>query len=199
LQFAVEYTDHLVDITLTVRARFGQLPGNLQVGLGFQITQRQVFKLPLDLPDAQPVGERRINIMRLLRDPALPPGIQMLQGTHVVQTISQLDQHDAHILCHRQQQLAQALGLDMLAAAGVSLLLELADALHPGHAIDQPGDHRTEFRPDLLERDIGVLDHVMQHGGGDCFVIEFQFLQDLGDRQYMLEVGFTGSALLALM
>ena len=40
---------------------------HLPVGLRLQKPERQVFQLPLDLPDAQPVGQRREHMQRFLR------------------------------------------------------------------------------------------------------------------------------------
>jgi len=44
--------------------------GDFLVGIRVQIAERKVFQLPLDLPDAQPVGERRVKIGGFLRNAA---------------------------------------------------------------------------------------------------------------------------------
>ena len=44
-----------------------QQPGDIFVGVRLQKTKRQVFKFPLDFPNAQAVGQRRKHLQRLAR------------------------------------------------------------------------------------------------------------------------------------
>ena len=89
------------------------------VVLGLQVAERQVLELPLDLPDAQPIGQRRVDLHRLLGDAPLLVGRQILERPHVVQAIGQLDEHHADVLGHGQEHLAHVLGPDALLRAAV--------------------------------------------------------------------------------
>ena len=53
----------------------------------------------------------------------------MLQGAHVVQTVSQLDDNDANVFSHRQEHTAKVFGLLFGFAVEVELS-ELGDTLY---------------------------------------------------------------------
>ena len=106
------------------------------------------------------MGNRRIDLQRLTSDLLLLFFAHVLQRTHVVQTIGQLDQDDADILGHRDQQLAVIAGEIFL------LILEfqradLGDRFHQGsHLIpEQPGD--------ILGLRLAILYRIMQEPGRD--------------------------------
>ena len=71
--------------------------------------------------------------------------------------------------------------------------------LHLGDAVHQLGDTRTEACLYLLIGDGRIFDDIVQQGGGNGFMIETQAEQNIGHGQGMLEKGFTGIALLAVM
>ncbi len=77
------------------------------VGQRVGIAQPKVFKLLLPLPDAQTVGERRINIQRLLGDLFLLFRLHRTERAHVVQPVGQLDQHHPDVLDHAEHHFAQ--------------------------------------------------------------------------------------------
>ena len=62
----------------------------------------------------------------------------MLERTHIVQSVSQLDDDDPHILCHSQKHLAVAFQLAFL----FGVAFQLAQF---GDAIDQKADFFTEI------------------------------------------------------
>jgi hypothetical protein len=59
-----------LDALLALDARLVEQPRDLPVRLGFEKAERQVFKLPLDLPDAEPVRQRREHLQRFGRQRA---------------------------------------------------------------------------------------------------------------------------------
>jgi hypothetical protein len=85
-----------------------------------------------------------------------------------VQAVGQLDQDDAHIARHRQQHLAEALGLRCS-------LLANCDAVELGQAIDQIGHLRAEALDQLLILVTpGVLHHVVQQRRHQASASSFQ-------------------------
>ena len=62
-------------------------------------------------------------------------------------------------------------------------LLEITDTLHLGHTVDHPGDRLAVPGTDVIERDIRILDHVMQDGCHQRVGIQVQAEQDLHHRQ----------------
>ena len=101
------------------------------VVLGLRITERQVLELPLELPDPQPAGERRIDLARFQR------GAQLLLAAMPFLTARSRDelqrephQHKSDIGGQRDQQIAQAvglLGLETLAPTPLPWDAEAAD------------------------------------------------------------------------
>ncbi len=108
---AAQHLGDALDVALALGAALRQRLLHLGVDVGLQVAEGQVLQLPLDLPDAQAAGQRRVDVQRLARDAPLLLGAHVAQGAHVVQPVGQLDQHHAHIADHGQEHLAQALDL----------------------------------------------------------------------------------------
>ena len=72
-------------------------------------------------------------------------GIGGHQEAQRLRALGELDQHDADVLDHRQQHLAQPLGLRR-ALVGVTGLRQRADLVHPRDAADQRRDVGAEAR-----------------------------------------------------
>ena len=66
-ELALERRLDVLDVVLAIEPALVEQPGDLLVGLGLERAQREVFELPLELPDAEPVGERREQILRFAR------------------------------------------------------------------------------------------------------------------------------------
>jgi len=77
--------------------------------------ERQILELDLDPLDAEPIRERCVDLHRLVRDPLLLLGRQVMQRAHVVEPIAQLDEDDTDVARHREQHLAKVFGLLLLA------------------------------------------------------------------------------------
>ena len=92
-------------------------------------------------------------------------GRHVLERAHVVQAVGELDQQHADVLGHRQQQLAEVLGLG-------GLLGDEVEALDLGQPVDQRADLVAELSLDLAVGGGGILDHVVQQRGGDGGVVE---------------------------
>ncbi len=93
-----------------------ELVGQPAVGVRLEHLERQVLELPLDLPDAETLRQWCIDLSRLAGDALLLLGRQRGDGAHVVQPIGELDEHDTDVLRHRQEHLADVLGLLLLVA-----------------------------------------------------------------------------------
>ena len=84
---------------------------------GIHVAEGQILKFPLDLPDAQSIGERGEDVERLLGNSlALALG-HVAQGPHVVQAVGELDQHHSHVIAHGEEGLAQRFGGQVAAPA----------------------------------------------------------------------------------
>ncbi len=96
-----------LDLDFAVWPGFLQLFSNFFIFFRVDVAKAQILKLPLDLPDTKPVGERSKDIEGLFCD-SLALGLwHEAQSTHIMQTVCQFDEHDADIIAHGQKGLAQ--------------------------------------------------------------------------------------------
>ena len=107
-----------------------------------------------------------------------------------METIRELDQDDPDVLGHREEHLADVLGLLLFMAVGAELR-ELRDP------VDELGDLRTEAFLDVGQAVLGVLGHVMEQGRLDGDGIDPELGQDLGRGDRVGRVWLTGRATLA--
>ena len=154
---------------------FGQLlqpPRDRGVGVGLKLPERQRLHLGHHLVHADPLGERRVDIHRLARDPAaLVLRRDVMERAHVVQPVGELDQQHADVVAEREQELAQILG----GALVLRLRLDLAEL---GDAVDQARDVLAEQLLDFLGRGERILDRVVEDGGDDRLVVELEVGED---------------------
>ena len=129
--------------------------GQRPVGLGLEHLEGEVLELPLELPDPEPLRERRVDLGGLARDAQLLLGGQRPERAHVVEPVGELDEDDADVLRHREEHLADVLGLLLLVAERAELR-ELRDA------VDEVRDVRPEPLLEVVDRVLGVLGDVVE-------------------------------------
>ena len=127
-----------------------------------QIAEREVFELPLQLPDAEPVGQRRVDVGGELRQFAALLGRQVGRRAHARELPRQQDEHDAQVADDRQQQSAQAFGAARTAARGV----QRPDFFGGLLAVDEVAHTRREAcQLRRSQRDAALLQSVQNTGG----------------------------------
>ncbi len=159
--------------------------------VGLDVLERQVLELPTQLRHTEAVGERRVQVARLLRDADALLRRQILERPHVVQAVGELDDDDARIFGDREQQLAIALDLPLLRRPARR---QLGDLREP---VDDVGDRAPELLLHVGDRELGVLDDVVQQSGGDGHRIELQLGENLGDFDRVRDVRLARVATLA--
>ena len=112
---------------------------------------------------------------------SLRSAVCRVDRAHVVEAVTELDEHHAHVLGHGHEHLADVLGLVLLGAAHVDLA-ELGDA------VDELRDLVAEERPHLLASHLGVLDGVVQERRHERLRVEPQVGKDAGHGEGMLDV-----------
>ena len=152
-----------------------------------QDREGQVLQLPLDRGHAQPVRQRRHHLERLARLLGLLLRGQEAHRAHVVQPVGQLDDQHPRVPRHRDDHLADRLGLGRVAELD---LLQLRDA------VDEVGHLVAELRAQAVQRVVGVLDGVVQQRGDERRGVHAQLGQDRGDGERMGDVRIAGLALL---
>jgi hypothetical protein len=170
----------------------GQPLGDGPVGFGVDIAEGKVFQFLAHALHAHAPGQRRIDVHGLLGD-ALPGLVgHVVERTHVVETVGELDQKDPHILGYRQKQLAQIFSLHRLLRNQVELL-EL------GQAFDQLAHVGPEQLVDLLPGGGGVLDRIVQQRHGDRRFVHMHVGEDRRDLERVREIRVPRGALLVPM
>ena len=185
-----ELGDRPLDVRLAALAPRVEELGQLAEALGLEGLEREVLELPLDLPDAEPLGQRRVDLHRLAGDALLLLRRQRVQRAHVVEPVGELDEDDADVLRHRQQHLADVLGLLLLVAVG-------AEARQLGDAVDELGDLRAEALLDVGQAVLGVLGDVVQERRLDGDRVDAELGQDLGRGDRVGDVRLARRAALA--
>ena len=189
-QHGVQLLDDLGDVGGARAGRLRHARDQLAVLGRLEVAERQILELDLHPLDAEAVGQRRVDLQRLARDALLLLARHVLQRAHVVDAIGELDQDDADVARHRQQHLAEVLGLALL-ARGPGDLAQL------GHALDQELDLGAEQAADVLGGGAGVLDAVVQQAGADRRHVQAQLGDDAGHAHRVDDVGLARAPPLA--
>ncbi len=163
----VAHRDHLLDLRVLLRV---------------QGREREVLELPLEILDAEPVSQRRVDVEGLLRGPALLPLGHHGDRPHVVETVGELDHEDAPVARHRDEHLADGGGL-------LGLLRVELEPVELGDTVDDRRHLGPEALLDLVERQARVLDGVVEDGRGDRPRVEAQVSDDARDCKRMGDVG----------
>ncbi len=136
-QLARQLLLHVLHVALARHAGFVHFARDAAVGFRLQVAERQVLQLPLQLPDAQPVGQRRMDVAGQLRQRPALLVVQLVGSAHSRQLPGQQDRHHAQVADDRQQQAAQALAV----APGLAASMQRPDRIGGVLAVEQ-ADHR---------------------------------------------------------
>src|SRR6185312_5997667 len=165
---------------------------DLFVLLWLEVAEGEVFQLPLDLPHAEAVRQRRENFLRFECDAATLFGIfERPERPHVVEPVAELDEYDADVFGHGQEELAQVLRLDAVTCQligggeGHRKLFEL------GQAVDATRYIRAETLSDDLVRNAAIFLDIVEKRRGERTCIELEFS---GGKCYRHRVGNVGIA-----
>ena len=180
----------LADVALPIESFLVELLGDLLVGIRVQVTEGEIFELPLELTYAEAVGERRIDVGDLLghQHPGLL--IRQLGFPQAGDPLRQLDDDSAHILHHGEQHAAHVVHLLRGGLATVQGL-QRADGLHLQHPFHQLGDLGTEVLVHLLLLDEAGFDEGIENGrfeGGEIHAEHQQYAHHL-DATHQQAVG----------
>ena len=152
--------------------------------------QRQVFELPLDLPDAEAIGERRIDGQRLFAKLFGARRARRREPAKRLQTTRELEEHHAQILTHCEEHAPERLGLHRrtrLLAVGARFGREIVEF---AELRDKAGDSRAEalFKP--LGRILNDTRHAEEISGCNEFGIVPNASKNGCDAVGMHEGGF---------
>ena len=129
--------------------------------------------------------QRRNDFQRLVSLAGLLLRRQETHGAHVVQPVGHLDHQHPPVAGHRDDHLADRLGLG---GGPQRHLVQL------GHTVDEVCHLLTEVGGQRLQRVAGVLDGVVQQCGDQRGGVHAELGQDVGDRERMGDVRVAGAA-----
>ena len=182
----------MVDVALARLTPHRQQALQLLVPLVIQVVKGAVLQPPLQLPDTEAVGQRRVDFEGFLRDTPPPLDGERLQRADVVETVAQLDQHHSDVLRHGQEHLAEVFGLLFLQRFP-------GNPCQLGHTVNEERDLFAESGLDLAERERRVLGNVMEETGGDGRAVQAQLRQLQRNGERMLDKRLTRPPELAIV
>ena len=119
------------------------------------LTQAEILKFTAEFAHTESVSNRREDFHRLFGYAFPLLRIEVLKRPHVVQTIGQLDEHDANIVNHRQQHLAHIFSL-LFFTRNIAYLRDLRKA------VDEVGYLFSEVLPNGIKVNQRVFYNVVQ-------------------------------------
>ena len=110
-QFALQQRTYLTYIAFAIHSALGQGARDAVIGVGLEVTKRQILQFPLQAPYTQAIGQRRKDLARLGSQPQPLRRRQCARVAQLDQLFGQMRHHQARIGGHGQQHLAQDLRL----------------------------------------------------------------------------------------
>ena len=111
LQLRRQQALHFFDIQFAVAALLGERLLDLLVFRRVRLPEGQVFQLPFQRPDAEPVGQWCVQFLDLQHDLAAPGRGFLAAVTGAYQFLGKPCDHQARVAHHGEQHLAQCFGL----------------------------------------------------------------------------------------
>ena len=155
---------------------------NVLVTGRIQIPQGKVLQFPFHLLNTKTVGKGCVNIHGLPALDQLLGRALVLHSAHIVQPVSDLNQHNPDVLGHGHEHLPQILHLLLLRAGEIGTG-QLGNALH------QFGGSLTKEVCNLVKGGIGVLNAIVQQRTQHRIHIQAHFSHDGGNSQRMDDIG----------
>ena len=199
-QCLLEAVRHTPDIGIPVHALLIQKLGNLLVGGLVQVAEGQIFQFPLDVANAQPVGQRRVDVEHLAGDAQPLLGRRVLDRPDGTGPFRQLDQGHTHVIHHGYEHAADVVLLPLGLPQHIAFegAMQRGDGGHPQDAIDQFRYGLTELAGDFLQGHAFLTHGAIEHGRHQGFPVQTQFGQDLRHLQTGLEAAGPGRPLAIL-
>ena len=190
-----------IDIRGRILCPFLEFTAQREICLRIDVAKGKILELGFELPDTQAVGQRRINLERLQGNPLLLFGPHHIERAHVVQAVAELDEHHADVIDHRQEHLAQVLGLMRLFARSSRSVVVPGpgNATKFRDAIDQARYARAELFFNLGELDRRVFYDVMEKGACQRLAVQLHTSQNGGNGDWVHDVRLTGLAYVITM
>ena len=181
-QFGLQGLNYPLDVTVAIQALFVQQFGDLFVGGTMQVPERKIFQLPLDVTNAEPVGQGRVDIKHFPGDAHALFFRSILYRPNGAGTLRQLDQGNPDIVNHGDEHLADVVQLAFALAQNVTLqrVVDGRDGRHLLHAVDQARHLIAKFLADCLQGNALFTHGAIKDRRHQAGLIQVQLRQNLG-------------------
>ena len=139
-----ELGDRLVDCALALAAAAFEKAGDAFVEFGLEVAERQVFQFPLELPHAEAIGERGVDVERFARELRSLGIRRAREPAQRLRAARKAQEHHADVPHHGEQHLAQHLRLRLRVLALRRGARDHTQRVEPADSHDQRGDRRAE-------------------------------------------------------
>src|SRR5438128_2566337 len=143
-----------------------------------QMTKGEIFQLPAELTHSQTMCDGRKNLHSLFRDPLALFGVEVLEGTHVVKTVSQLDEDNSDVVNHGQQHLAYVFGLLLFAR-------DITDLRYLGKTVNEMRDFFSKILADSIEIHQRVFHDIVEESGRNRDFVELHICENVCHFQWV--------------
>ena len=142
--------------------------------------EREIFQLPLDGVNTEPVGQGSVDLQCFLGFFELCFALEIRDRPHIVEPVGELDDDDANVPAHRHDHLPQRLGLRLFQISG-------RQVLQLGNTVHDLGQLWAELAGELFLAYLRVLHHVVQERGGHGRGVQTEIRQYLGRGKRMVD------------
>ena len=159
------------------------LADQIFIFLRMEVMETQIFQFPLNVINPETMCQWSINFQCFSGYTLLFFPAENSESTHIVQTVSQLDNHYADILGHGQEHLTEIFSL-------LILFVRIVEAGQLGYPIHQKSDFFAKHLRNIFPGIFRILYHIMQQSRNHPRQIHLQFGQNIGYRQRMNNIRF---------
>ena len=159
---------------------------------GVDVGESEVGEFDAEAPHVEAVGEWGEDFQSFEGDFLLFVGWECGESTSVVEAVGEFDDEDANVVAggnHEAEEVVFGFG-----EVGVEFVHVFADFAEFSDAVDEEGDGFAEFGFDVFEREVGILDGVVEDAGDDGVFVHVPFFEDFFDGERVVDVGFAGFA-----
>ena len=191
-QAQADFAQHAVDDIVAVLFECGH--GTLQHGIAARMQgfERQILQFAVHMVQPEPVGNRRVHFQRFGGDAHAAALAFRAQRPHIVQPVGQLDNDDAHVFGHSQNQLAETFGLLL----GFVVVFQVFQFGQPVHHF---GDGVAELFRHFAFGNVRVFQHIVHQPGAQCLNVHVPFGQFGGHGDGVGDIRFAAFARLPVV
>ena len=156
----------------------------LGISVRIEIVEGKVLKLLLYRHDTEAVSDRSVDIHSFKGGITLFVEGAVLESTHIMETVAELDYHNSDVLRHSKKYLADILSLLFLTA-------EYRDLAEFCNTVNEVSNVLTEALFKVVEGSVCILNNIVKERRTDSVCIHAEFKEDICYCQRMYDISLT--------